>query len=61
MTWGNIPEPREHRYRTPKQLAPFRVFLRADHKQRLAKIPQTPENLTTRWYRQPIWNLVPRD
>ena len=38
MIWGNIPEPREHRFVTPLKQNFFIIYLRGDHKHRSAKL-----------------------
>lgn len=52
MNWGNIPEPSQHHFATPSERFAFEVYLRADHKDRLSKLPQTFEELEARWYRR---------
>jgi len=49
--YGNIPEPRAHYFVTPSSEAPFVVYLRSDHWDRVNRLPHSIEALQTRWYR----------
>jgi len=49
--YGNIPEPRDHWYATPRTMQDFWVLLRRDHLDRLTGIPLDLTELNARWTR----------
>lgn len=51
VPYGNIPEPRDHRFVTPYQTQDLWVMLRADHQDRLKGLPVEIAELTRRWTR----------
>ena len=48
---ANIPEPGKHLFATSENRVSFKIYLRADHKDRLLRLPQTAKELEVLWCR----------